>query len=313
MTISPSPQPKTGPRLGIAITTFNRREMVLDLVHTIRRLATAPYDLVICDDGSTDGTVEALRAEGETVIAGSNRGIAWNKNRGLFYLLNVARSDVILLMDDDVIPTSRGWQNEWIEAGWAYGHVNNSPPEFRSSIVAGSECAADPGLATAISGWAFAYSRIALAAIGFLDLRFGRYGHEHSDLSFRAVRAGFGGMIFPNGNGTMTYFYVIEGGLAARPAPSSGTQAELETNARLLSELGSEPIYRHAWRTDDEMKVFLGEIAKSISNHNDPALCPSNQFDPDRYLTLNPDVADAGFDPVGHYLNFGRKEKRNFL
>ncbi len=33
-------------------------------------------------------------------------------------------------------------------------------------------------------------------------------------------------------------------------------------------------------------------------------------FDPDRYLQANPDVAQAGVDPVEHYLKFGRFEGR---
>jgi glycosyltransferase involved in cell wall biosynthesis len=298
-------------RLGIAITTFNRCEMVLDLVRTIRELTTGLYDLVICDDGSSDKTVELLRASGEKVIAGSNRGIAWNKNRGTFYLLNVARCDVVIHLDDDIIPNIDGWQDYWIKSAWEYGHVNNSPPEFRSSILSGSETPEDPGLATTISGWAFAYSRVALTAIGFMDLRFGRYGHEHSDLSFRAVRAGFGGITFPTDTGDMTCFYVIAGGLIGRPATSCGTQAELDANAKLLAASGSEPIYRHAWRTDDEMKIFLKEINQISQSQYHLNLCPSNIFSCEEYLSFNPDVKNAGFEAVSHYLQYGRNENRN--
>ncbi len=34
-------------RLGIAITTFNRRELVLELVAKIRAVIASPFDLVI--------------------------------------------------------------------------------------------------------------------------------------------------------------------------------------------------------------------------------------------------------------------------
>ncbi len=296
-------------RLGIAITTFNRRNTVVDLVHRIRQLTTDAFDLVICDDGSTDNTVDALRNAGETVIAGFNRGIAWNKNRGLFYLLNVVRSDIILLIDDDILPTKLGWQQEWVTATWAYGHINNAPVAFRDSLIGGSCTAADPGLATAISGWAFAYSRIALASIGFLDIRFGRYGHEHSDFSFRAIRAGFGGMVFPRSGGKTVCFYVIEGGIIGVPSTSSGTQAELETNGRLLAQFGSDPTYRHAWRTDDEMRIFLEEINETAADAT-LAFQRDNVFDPARYLELNPDVAAADLDPARHYIGYGRRENR---
>ncbi len=66
-------------RLGIAITTFNRRELVLELVAKIRAMTASPLDLVICDDGSNDGTVEAFRAQGEVVVGGANRGVPGTK------------------------------------------------------------------------------------------------------------------------------------------------------------------------------------------------------------------------------------------
>jgi hypothetical protein len=35
-------------------------------------------------------------------------------------------------------------------------------------------------------------------------------------------------------------------------------------------------------------------------------------FDPARYLALHPDVAEAGVDPVNHYLTYGRYEERPY-
>lgn len=37
-----------------------------------------------------------------------------------------------------------------------------------------------------------------------------------------------------------------------------------------------------------------------------------NDFDPDLYLELNPDVKAAGVDPRQHYLEWGIKEKRAY-
>ncbi len=247
-------------RLGIAITTFNRRAMVVDLVAKIISLTKNPYDLVVCDDGSTDGTVDALRTMGVRVIGGINRGIAWNKNRGIYYLLNVSKCDVVLLLDDDVTPAVAGWESEWIEAAWRYGHANYALPAFQSLVVSGSLSADDPGLATAIPGCALAFSSLALSQIGYFDIRFGRYGHEHSDFSFRAMRAGYGGIIVENAGGSNTFFYVISGGLTMVPSVTTGTQEDLDRNGRLLGELGREPIYRNAWLRDDLMDIFLREI-----------------------------------------------------
>jgi hypothetical protein len=35
-----------------------------------------------------------------------------------------------------------------------------------------------------------------------------------------------------------------------------------------------------------------------------------NNFDPQRYLELNPDVKEADLDPKEHFLKFGAKENR---
>jgi hypothetical protein len=245
-------------RFGIAITTFNRKDMLVRLVEALRRLTVTPFDLVVCDDGSSDGTGAAMAALGVTTIGVTNRGIAWNKNRGLYYLLNVKHCDVVLLLDDDIIPVTQGWEAAWIDAAWRYGHVNYALPAFRSSQVAGA--GADPPLASMVPGVALAFSRMALAQIGYFDIRFGRYGHEHSDMSFRAVRAGFGGIRVQTGQSGISYFHVIDGGLEMLPAASSGTPEELERNNRLLSEVSHEPFYRHAWPDDFTRNVFLGEI-----------------------------------------------------
>lgn len=243
-------------RLGIAITTYNRRDFVVGLCAAIRLFTESTYDLVVCDDGSSDGTVDALKNCGEIVIGGRNGGIARNKNRGLWYLLTQTRADSIILFDDDVVPDSAGWDLEWIKSTAKFGHVNFSFPLYREYIVSGSGKADDPGLTTQICGCALGFSRPAIASIGFMDLRFGRYGHEHSDLSFRALRAGFGGMRGENG---ADLFYVIDGGLRPLEAKSSGTPEEAQRNGELLAQFGRDQIYRHAWNNDVERTDFLSE------------------------------------------------------
>ena len=44
---------------------------------------------------------------------------------------------------------------------------------------------------------------------------------------------------------------------------------------------------------------------------NYKTVADSTLFDADWYLDQNPDVKEAGVDPVWHYLNYGWKEGRN--
>ena len=133
-------------RPGIAITTYNRRDLLLRQIELIRRFSIRAPELVVCDDGSTDGTIEAVAALGIPLVRGRNKGVAWNKNRGIFWLTHHGSADAFILMDDDVLPTTHGWETEWAEAAMALGHVNYTHPDFRPHILSGSARAADPGV-----------------------------------------------------------------------------------------------------------------------------------------------------------------------
>ena len=296
--------------LGIAVTTYNRRDMVLDQVAAIRRFTSVPFDLVICDDGSTDGTVEALSLIDVTVIGGLNRGIAWNKNRGLFYLSQYRRVDTIVLLDDDAFPYLYGWEQEWIAACRRFGHVNFIPPHYRQSLVGGGMSAARPGIGPTVGGMAIGQTSAALSCIGYMDVRFGRYGHEHSDFTGRFVRAGFGGFRCQRTTEIVNHYYLIEGGIELLESESSGTERDLSENARLLGELANDPVYRAPWRTDEQMQGFLADMPKPFQGAEDGLLPSLKPFPAELYLARHNDVREAEVDPLEHFVRAGYREGR---
>ncbi len=150
-----------------------------------------------------------------------NRGIAWNKNRGLYFLLTYTACDVLLLLDDDVLPSVIGWEQEWLAAARRLGHVNLAHPQLPEAVLGGRCTARSPGLANRISGACIASTRRALAEIGFMDTRFRGYGHEHVEYTLRFLRAGYGGALWRRGEGELSaYYYVIASGIALRDLPS---------------------------------------------------------------------------------------------
>ena len=295
------------PKLGIALTTFNRRDTLLDLVARLERFTSVDYALVIGDDGSTDGTAAMLADTRISAVFGRNKGIAWNKNRGLYHLMNFTAAEVLILLDDDVLPQAYGWEQEWIAASLAFGHVNYVPIHLREHVLTGACRAADPGITHVVGGQCLGFTRGALQHVGYFDPRFGRYGHEHSDVTFRCLRAGFGGI--SRGAGTEAYFYVIDGGLTLRDVPSNVDWDSLARNARLLAEAGRDPIFRLPWRSDAEMAEFLDEFPQ-VSPERCHGLVRVPEFDGDRYLRRNPDVAATGQDPFAHYVAYGKREGR---
>lgn len=294
--------------VGIAITTFNRGKMIIRLLEAIRRLTTTSFQVVVCNDGSTDNTIEVLRQLNIPVITGLNRGVAWNKNRGLFYFMNFTDCDPIILLDDDVMPTASGWEVVWRQAAELLGHANSALAN--STIIWGMSTPENPGLATIIPGHTMVFSRYVLNFLGYMDTRFGRYGHEHTDFSFRSLRSGYGGYYWPKPK-LMYLFYVINSDLVLESAFSSVNRESVERNASLLWKLEKDSIYRLPWRTDEEMAEFKNELLTSLGKRVSSSSQAPADFDTVNYLDRYPDVRQAGVDPFSHYARYGYREGRS--
>ena len=212
-------------RLGIGITTYNRRGILAGTIRRVRELTRhEPVHLVVADDGSQDGTQEALRKQGIPLVTGPNRGIAWNKNRALFLLSEMLRCDVVILLEDDATPTRFGWDSEWIDAAQRWGHVNYAGPWLQPHFVSGAGTPADPVLCSALTAQCAAFSREALAFGGYFDPRFQGYGHEHVEHTRRLARAGYGGCDQGSEDGQDKVLYrLIEGGVAMAVSGSHAT------------------------------------------------------------------------------------------
>lgn len=297
-------------KLGIAITTYNRVETLLKQINLIQRMSVSDIELVVCDDGSSDHTLEALAQQGILALGGVNRGIAWNKNRGIFYLFTYTDVDVVILLDDDALPRLHGWDAEIVHAVQSYGHINYLPKSMAHFIQGGSMTADDVGVSEIIGGMCMGISRIAFARVGFMDPRFGKYGHEHSDYSRRFLQAGYGGFIKDTPTGGVNYYYVIDGGIELAAVPSTGSEAQAQANLEVLAQVAKDPIYRSPWRDDAQRADFLAEFAAFNAPVVPEIAALAKSFDAELYLAANPDVKAAGMKALDHYLNFGRAENR---
>ncbi len=86
--------------ISVVIPTFNRREKVRNAARSVLSQSDTVLEIIIVDDGSTDGTAEALRDEfGDRirVIAQSNAGVSAARNRGV----QVAQGEWIAFLDSD--------------------------------------------------------------------------------------------------------------------------------------------------------------------------------------------------------------------
>jgi glycosyltransferase involved in cell wall biosynthesis len=292
--------------LLICVTTLNRAQMLEKQLKSLRELTTTEFTLVVCDDGSSDASREVARSYGAEVIGGHNMGIAFNKNRGLFYAANVSAAKYILLLDDDTIAVEPGWEREWIRAIELHGHVNYSPPIADHLVIWGDFSVDRPGLSTVVSGQCLGFHRKVLARLGYMDTRYGRYGHEHVDFTYRAIKIGYGGFR----SGPVCYFLVIKCGLEVLDAPSASTPEDVERTKRLFEVYRDESIYRLPWHSEEVYDTMMRDFSNIL--HLEPPLRSRvARFDADAYLLRNPDVAAAKYHPVAHWLDYGQREGRS--
>ena len=175
---------------------------------------TAPWELVIVDDGSRDGTADYLNALQDAdpkrvavVTHTASQGFPTSCNHGL----EAARGDYLVLLNNDTVVT-HGWLDHLIalaesdpEIGMV-GPVSNyvSPPQlipevsYRSLDKMHAFAAVWRGkrlgqwmLCEKLSGFCLLIKRAAYEKLGGLDERFGLGFFDDDDLCLRARKAGY--------------------------------------------------------------------------------------------------------------------------
>ncbi len=84
---------------SVIIPSFDRAALVVQAVESVLAQAPAPLEIIVVDDGSTDGTDRALAGYGPPVryVRQPNRGPSAARNTGIA----LARGDLIALLDSD--------------------------------------------------------------------------------------------------------------------------------------------------------------------------------------------------------------------
>ena len=247
--------------LGIAVTTFNRREKLSHCLDKILLHTRVPYTLIVADDGSSDDTCEMLRARRISFVTGPNRGIAWNKNRGLFYLSQIEACATVVLIEDDCYPSVDGWEEPWIAGAEAWGHVNLATHAVMPMIAGGKGTPREPYRSGAVSGQCASFSADVMTYVGYIDTRFRRYGHEHVEHSLRCLRLGYGGE-FEEG-GARAIFYLIDSGIVVTAEESYHSPEAVAENGMIFQQIQNESIHRWAWRDDEQLQQLRREMASS--------------------------------------------------
>ncbi|SFE15340.1 Glycosyltransferase, GT2 family [Paenibacillus algorifonticola] len=188
---------------SIIIPTYNRLPLLQEAIYSIRSSTPEAYELIVVDNGSTDGTIEYLREQNITFVGlPCNQGFPAACNWGL----RLARGDYFLLLNNDVLVTA-GWLGKLHRALDSGRQVGMTGP--MSNYVSGgqqidmrgsyTEMAEQLGVDEAghyeevsrLVGFCLLFSRELMNRIGLLDERFSPGHYEDDDYCYRARQAGY--------------------------------------------------------------------------------------------------------------------------
>jgi glycosyltransferase involved in cell wall biosynthesis len=98
----------SGPLVSVVIPAYNSERFVDEAIDSVLRQSHQRIEVIVVDDGSTDGTAARVRAYGDRVryVHQANAGVGAARNRGLA----LATGDYIAFLDDDDV-----WQPEKLE------------------------------------------------------------------------------------------------------------------------------------------------------------------------------------------------------
>jgi len=94
------------PLVSVAIPCFNQARFLNDAIASVRLQRYAPVEVVVVDDGSTDGSAQVAAAAGVRLTRQGNAGLSSARNAGL----EMARGEFIVFLDadDELLPDAVG-------------------------------------------------------------------------------------------------------------------------------------------------------------------------------------------------------------
>ncbi len=87
------------PLVSVIVPTYNRSSLVLEAVDSVLKQTFRGFELIVVDDGSSDGTAEALNPYKDRFVycLQDNRGVSAARNQGI----RMARGQWIAFLDSD--------------------------------------------------------------------------------------------------------------------------------------------------------------------------------------------------------------------
>lgn len=192
---------------SIIIPTYNGLTLLKECIDSIRRYTETPYEIIVIDNGSTDGTVDYCGEERLLFVSlPDNAGFPVACNLGM----RMASGDTLLLLNNDVV-VSHHWLSNMLKCLESMSHVGIVGP--MTNYVSGRQKVAYPysdlaefhRLAKEVNisdpvkwkgadrlvGFCLLFKREVMERIGYLDEQFSPGHYEDDDYCFRAKMCGY--------------------------------------------------------------------------------------------------------------------------
>jgi len=185
------------PKVSVIVCTYNGGSTLRETFRRLQRLNYPDFEVIVVDDGSTDGGADEAEAYGYRLIRTQNAGLSSARNTGL----HAANGEIVAYLDDDAYPDA-----DWLKYlaltflrgdyvgvggpnipplgdGWIADCVTNSPGGPIHVLLTDREAEHIPGCNMAFRKWA-------LLAIGGFDNRF-RTAGDDVDICWNLQQAGW--------------------------------------------------------------------------------------------------------------------------
>ena len=193
---APFPASTAWPSISVIVCSYNGQRTIRECLEGLDRLEYPNHEVIVVNDGSTDGTEEIARGFRVRLISTANEGLSSARNTGL----RAARGEIVAYIDDDAYPDPQ-WLSYLAASFMTTEHAGvggpNLPPAGDGLVA---ECVANaPGgpvhvllsdtEAEHIPGCNMAFRRTQLEAVGGFDPLF-RAAGDDVDACWRLQRAG---------------------------------------------------------------------------------------------------------------------------
>ncbi|MED3833351.1 glycosyltransferase family 2 protein [Peribacillus frigoritolerans] len=204
MTVNHEHQSYASPLTSIIILTRNGLSFTKDCISSIFRHTKENFELILVDNGSTDGTLEFLKTlpNAKVIANKQNRGFPGGCNQGFTF----ARGETIVLLNNDTVVTKE-WLNRLLcqlnknptigivgpRSNFVVSHQAIIPAPYKTMVQMqkfanewGKEHDQQGYEVDYLSGLCMVFKRSLIDRIGGLDERFSPGYFEDTDFSLRA-------------------------------------------------------------------------------------------------------------------------------